>query len=332
MIYSNFQGFIVDDIRKSDEIYVLEQVIGSYVPSSNDIPLLINDLENVVKEMRIFIEGAPSLSGQSFIQGRESVAAKFYPHQLVMKKMTQYGTANLQGFSNYLPFYNQAERIFSNMYTIDPSSTAWNNNVSDMSNLLSSISKFVMNPFSPVTDTIKESMSSMQNISEKILKAASDAAKKLPEASQSFLEMIVKYGIVFMVGWIIFNKLTNKILDNPLLMTVNPPNPDIDRLYSIAKRNGIEKTEFDRALNLFLAQHKRLPKIITIETGKLPSVLVEVGKVTEIIYDPPTGSRKKPYVYRHKMENTKLVTDSKGKFLVLLGNTYMDSCDGWLKK
>jgi hypothetical protein len=71
--------------------------------------------------------------------------------------------------------------------------------------------------------------------------------------------------------------------------------------------------------------------IVDVPGVKVP-ILVEIGKIGNVIYEPPKGSRKQPYTYKHDMENTKLLTDSTGKGLYLKGNTYLDIYDGWLKR
>jgi len=100
---------------------------------------------------------------------------------------------------------------------------------------------------------------------------------------------------------------------------------------------SLSEKDFYRALDVFYAQHHRYPdaremRLVPDLPGVSLPVVVEVGKVKEIVYDPPAGSRKKPFVYRHKMPRTRLVSDASGKTLCFTGSTYLDTRDGWLKK
>lgn len=114
----------------------------------------------------------------------------------------------------------------------------------------------------------------------------------------------------------------------------NPP----ENLFEYAKKMkpDIKKYDFDRAISVFRAQHGRMPNISDIKMVRQPPginlpICVEVGKVPQITYDPPSG-KKSPYKYKHDMYDTKLVSDTSGNNLFLIGKTYLDTSDGWLKK
>lgn len=121
---------------------------------------------------------------------------------------------------------------------------------------------------------------------------------------------------------------------NPLLIRVNPDNV-VDRVDALwaeatAKLPGLTRQEFDAALAQFKRQHGTLPAKLTVEDVQGLSdnvrVLVKVGNVSEIRYEPDDYSRKAPYAYYHETKDESLLTDATGQVLILHGKTRV--CNG----
>lgn len=107
------------------------------------------------------------------------------------------------------------------------------------------------------------------------------------------------------------------------------------------KEIKVPKGVLGDGLKMYHAQHGHTNAKIK-KTNK-PDIkgLVEVGTVEEIVYTPPSGSKKEPYKYRHELGTSKgdrklyasVSPDGVGKYLLLGidGNTFLDK-DGWLKE
>lgn len=126
---------------------------------------------------------------------------------------------------------------------------------------------------------------------------------------------------------------------NPLLIRVNPQSEaaitgrgDQEVIWQEAKRKmpSITRKEFDAALQQFVRQHGTMPQRLTVEdvpgiSGDV-KILIKVGNVAEIRYEPDDHSRKAPYAYYHKTKAESLLTDASGEVLVLHGKTRV--CNG----
>ena len=121
----------------------------------------------------------------------------------------------------------------------------------------------------------------------------------------------------------------------PILIKVNPPG-DVEALWREAKRlkPKLERKEFDAALRQHLQHHDYIPDgflivdVPGLDEEKHP-IMIEVGKVDEVIYNPAKKSRKSGAKYVHKTKDERLLTDSTGKTLILHGKTHAKD-DGWL--
>lgn len=164
---------------------------------------------------------------------------------------------------------------------------------------------------------------------EKVKEKAKEYANTVLKETQNFLTSFLFFSGLFVGGFYIARKSIDYIFTKK-----NPPDYD---LYDYAKRlkSDLNKSDFNRALSTFKSQHGRLPnkneiKMVSMPAGLNLPIAVEVGKLPSLTYIPPSG-RKSPYHYKHDMNETKLCSDPSGNNLFLLGRTYLDVSDGWLK-
>lgn len=115
----------------------------------------------------------------------------------------------------------------------------------------------------------------------------------------------------------------------------NPPNHYEELWKHTRGLDGtIKEIEFKDGLKMFFAQHGRYPEkneIVRVKDHAGVNLAVMIGKVKDVTYNPPSG-KKSPYLYKHEMPNSLLVTDVSGRNIFFVGDTYMDRSDGWLKK
>lgn len=128
----------------------------------------------------------------------------------------------------------------------------------------------------------------------------------------------------------------NQTRDNPPLLLINPPAENYAELWKRAQslESDLNESDFNQALSLYYAQHERYPDTYDLKRVNGPpgiKIGVDIGQVRDVTYKPAKG-RKTPYDYKHEMQSTRLVSDPTGKHLFFVGDTYMDTSSGWLKK
>ena len=163
---------------------------------------------------------------------------------------------------------------------------------------------------------------------EKMKETAKEYATTALSETKSFLSSFLFMSGIFVAGFYITRKSIDYVFTKK-----NPP----DDLYDYAKRlkSDLNKSDFNKALGTFRAQHGRMPnkneiKMVSMPPGLNLPIAVEVGKLPSLTYIPTSG-RKSPYHYKHDMNETKLCSDPSGNNLFLVGKTYLDVYDGWLK-
>lgn len=113
---------------------------------------------------------------------------------------------------------------------------------------------------------------------------------------------------------------------------------ELAKLWSKSKKLSpkLSKDKFVEGIKAYLAQHHCLPP--TVEKVKIPGinakqnpVMIDVGRVPNVVYEVPKYSRKAPHSYIHETENERLVTSPDGKVKMFHGKMRMCP-DGWLRK
>lgn len=126
---------------------------------------------------------------------------------------------------------------------------------------------------------------------------------------------------------------------NPILIKVNPKAEEAEKLWEKAKalQKNLTRKEFDEALRQFRNQHGVFPK--AMKKVDIPGldpkqkIMIEIGKVGKLFYEPDKHSEKSPYIYEHATTKEALATDPSGEILILYGNTKMSNSfptKGWL--
>ncbi len=238
----------------------------------------------------------------------------FFPHALLMENSEVFSIIDNKVSGEYVKNYNKVKILKDAIVGID---------VNQAQSILLTIEN-VLPDFSQTKKNIETGIA-------KASKALADGSEKIIQATSDAISIVMKVGVAI-GGFFLFKEILGaaKILKNP-------PDEKED-LYKYAKRlnSNLNRSDFDKAVRSYKSQHGRLPvksdlKMVTAPPGINIPIAVEVGKMPSLVYIPPKG-RKSPHHYKHDMPSTKLYSDPSGNTLFLLGQTYMDTSDGWLKR
>lgn len=338
-------GSLIDDYKNIEYLGDLEDAIASYNPRAEDIPALVEDLKGVIQASSDFIKNASYSDGDAFYTNRSNIANLLSIHGLIVGRIQDLGMANTSPWKEYIAAYNQCLEAVRLLFSVS-SPAEIDAKVIEAFGIIAKTLAF------PVSSSVGNIVQSSGTVGQAVVKNAGDlynafinalskgSSSITSQASEGLVEILSRliWPAALIIGAsILVPRIISKIvLGNPFLMIANPSTPTQDekkKLYERANRmqRGISESQFYKALNTFIAQHKKMPELRVIKDIPGIPIAVEIGKINHLVYDPPNGSRKKPFTYKHEMPSTHLVADPDGRHLTLLGNTYLDIRDGWLK-
>lgn len=342
---------VLEQIRSTSSLDDIENIMNSYTYQASDAPYLTNDLITVTGQLAdTFLTMRNSTDPASFYQIKDKAIQDFYADVIVHRILQDKNLLGSPELANYVFIHDGFNQIVTNIknstYTdfstlMDSYLAWWSDNVKPIVDETKQTAENAWQDVKDTTNTIITGTSNAYNAGMQWLEKKGEQLGNMgSDIANSIISTLEKIGICIGLGVVTFY-VGKKAIDhafskkNPLLMQVNPPTDD---LYNYARRlkSDITRSDFDRAVKVFQAQHGRIPQSHELQLVNTPQgvnlpILVEVGKVPDLLYIPPSG-RKSPYHYKHDMESTKLVTDSSGQALLLLGKTYLSTYDGWLHK
>lgn len=312
----------------------MEDIIYRYHPSIKDVADLVKDFNSLVLGIAQFPKLTKGISEEQYRNFRSEIDRRFSHHNMIIDVLKGTDYDRIPGFKEYLSLRDKARAIYNDAI-VRP----------DLASLEKSIYKYVSGTVGAIAKAAPEALRYTESIAEQIGESAIEGLKigkeYLEEIGESVIKPVgkaFKWGLIIAgagVGLCVVAKILKGMKSNPLLMQVNPDETKKELYKGVFKKKEIPFITFSKAADTFYKQHYRYPKkeeihkIPDLPGVKIP-IVTEVGKVDEVIYTPMIGSRKSPYRYRHKMPNTKLVTDPSGKTLLFVGDTYLDK-EGWLR-